>query len=73
MSTPSSCCNTSKTTGILTGALLIAGVAAVAWLLLSHRLELQIDPLAEADRRISELEESLQRLQHSVNHTGGIR
>lgn len=70
MSTPSSCCNMTKAAGIMTGALVVAGIAAVAWFLLSRRLDLEIDPLAEADRRISELEESLQRLQHSVNHTG---
>ena len=70
MSTPSSCCNMNKIAGIMIGALLVASVSAVAWVLLSRRLELQIDPLSEADRQINELEESLQRLQHSVNHIG---
>jgi len=55
---------------IIAGVVVAAGVAAALWLLLSHQSQ-QADPQAEIDRRISDLESSLTRLQDSFGHTTG--
>lgn len=56
-----------KTVAIVTGIVLLAGVTAActyAWI--SRRKQLVVDPLQEADRLISELENSFQRLHEAV-------
>jgi hypothetical protein len=48
---------------VVTGVLVVAGVAALAWALLSSRRDgVRVDPLTEADRRINALEDSLRHL-----------
>ena len=48
---------------LVTGALVLAGLAAVLWLAASRRAVTIVDPQAEIDRRIDDLEQSLSRLQ----------
>ena len=48
---------------LVTGALVLAGLAAVLWLAASRRDSPTVDPQAEIDRRIDDLEQSLSRLQ----------
>lgn|GEM_PF-1903611 len=47
---------------IAAGALLVAGIAAVWWMV-THRAVTVVDPQAEIDRRIGDLENSLANLQ----------
>jgi len=47
---------------IAAGALLVAGLAAVWWMV-SRRAAPEVDPQVEIDRRINDLESSLTRLQ----------
>ena len=48
---------------IVTGALVVVGLAAVLWMVVSRRTISDLDPQAEIDRRINDLEHSLSRLQ----------
>lgn len=64
MRTTSTNCNDSSLAYIgqfVAGALLVAGFAAVVWML-SRRGSSSPDPVAEIDRRINDLEHSLSRL-----------
>ncbi|MHB9134750.1 MAG: hypothetical protein ACYDBB_27080 [Armatimonadota bacterium] len=66
MSTPSKTCSSSRHLSVLiTGGIIVAGVAALVWALHSLHHTRNVDPLTESDRRINELEDSLQRLQDS--------
>ncbi len=67
MSTTSKCCANVSVSQIVVGALVAVSVAAVVWTFLRRRDGITIDPLAEADRRINELESSLHRLQDNVS------
>lgn len=67
-STPSKCGIVGQTICVVTGALAIAGVAALVWVAFSRRGARTFDPLLEADKRINELENSLQRLQDNFGH-----
>lgn len=53
---------------IVTGTLLVAGVAALVWALSRHSTSAIIDPQAEIDKRINNLEDSLSRLQDVFGH-----
>jgi len=51
---------------IITGTLVVAGLAALAWTVITRRTTSFVDPQAEVDRRIHDLEGSLNRLQDVV-------
>ena len=71
-STTSKCCSTAKVAAIVTGAVLLTGLAALAMALFTHRHRLPVDPLAEADRRITKLEDSLRRLQDTFGQVVSV-
>lgn len=56
---------------IVTGTMLVAGVAALVWTLATRRHSALEDPQAEIDRRIHDLEGSLNRLQDVVAGANG--
>ncbi|HEX2949660.1 MAG TPA: hypothetical protein VHV83_08845 [Armatimonadota bacterium] len=62
MCTTSKCCSIAQ---VVTGVVVVAGVAAFTLAMLSRHAKRNLDPLVEADRRIDELEESLRHLQDS--------
>lgn len=61
--------NSRQATGIIvvTSVLAVIGVVTVVWALLMRR-GLVKDPLAEADKRIDDLERSLSRLQETFSN-----
>ena len=54
---------------IVTGTLVVAGLAAVVWTVLARRNDVLVDPQAEIDRRIQDLEGSMSRLQDVIADT----
>jgi hypothetical protein len=64
-------CSTSAIVGVITGAVVLAGTIALAWMVLSHLSGEQEDPQSEVDRRIHDVESSLHRLQDTVNRIPG--
>lgn len=54
---------------LVSAVLAIAGVIAIVWTLFGRRNgSRMVDPLAEADKRIDDLERSLNRLQDTFSH-----
>lgn len=71
MCTTSRCCTGTQVLQAVTGALVLASLAGLAWVILTHSTSPTVDPLTEADRRINELEDSLQRIQNSIGQAVG--
>jgi hypothetical protein len=70
MSTRFSCCSPKgKGIACAAGLLVVAGVAALFWYLAARADQEDVDPQAETDRRIDELEGSLRRLRETFSHT----
>jgi hypothetical protein len=65
--TESTTSNTDATAAVLMGAVIVAGIVGLAWLALGQHAQRAVDPLAEADRRITELEGTLHRLEDSFS------
>ena len=70
VSTKSNACCGEHAPMVIAGVVVVAGVALVLWLLLSHQTT-HVDPQAEIDRRISDLEHSLSHLHDAIGHTTG--
>lgn len=72
MSSTSKCCTASRVVQVVAGVLVVAGVATLTWKLLARQRDIVVDPLAEADRRIDMLEESLRHLQDNFSQAVGV-
>lgn len=62
------CCSSAQVAQVVTGVLAVVGAATVLWMIFSRKDPREVDPQAEIDRRISELETSLSHLQDTFGH-----